>query len=411
MRKLSAFEKGHFAVSEYLQLGLGISKPEFVSRVVQNCLASSPIFWLKSDGEYIYSTKEKPLIFDIPNYITSVQEGCDYMQFYKRISPESRVGVIGINEKLVVISSHHCMIDGGHAFELFHDANTGPSMPLVEMPVSYFDHHKEELDKITSYDNFMKDCSELLVFRPKNKEFHSVPTDPCIYHSTINKGKDLICYDHKSNKLVDYTHFMNASMVLTGCAYNNDLSKLGIATLANLRAFDKVPMGTKCLDNWCEINVVANNLNPKQSFGNLIKQFKQKLIDFRKPEVMRECLKATAEMHPYSCLINGGLILLSSSMGLHKPTGMLNDVWVQATMNSIEPHVYLVNQTISKIVHGELQVVTRLQAPPTQISSSEFDVYAQGLDFTMKNIPLELSLDKAVEEISKFMNKYRKDHF
>lgn len=80
-------------------------------------------------------------------------------------------------------------------------------------------------------------------------------------------------------------------------------------------------------------------------------------------------------------------------------------------MYSIDPHVYAVNQTISKIAHGELEVVTRLQMPSTLVSTAECDVYANALDYTLKEVPFDVPLEAAVDAVAKYIKKYRQDHF
>lgn len=57
-----------------------------------------------------------------------------------------------------------------------------------------------------------------------------------------------------------------------------------------------------CLLNWCTINFDEDDLSPWQTVDNFVLEFKRKLGNFRKQEVIHKCFKATIENHSYPFL-------------------------------------------------------------------------------------------------------------
>lgn len=415
IRALTSFEKLFFTPQEMVQGAMRVAEKGIIPTMKENILKSSPVFWLKSDGEKLYATDEKPICCELPDSIIDPKDACEYIHRHYRVDPSTRLGVVANNENVIAFMGHHAIMDGKHALKVIQESVNGPSEKIPPLPESNDSVVLPNLPqcKPEDWETFKAESQKLTTFSVKSPEKDAGPYSWCDYSATLFRASDFKCYDPKRGKLSDFNSHMFAAIVLSTTANNGSFGNFGVETCINLRYF--VPGGSKICGNiFAESLIVAHDTSPKQTLGSLVKQMRAGLERIKDPRTAAAYVAAMTGTGPAACegptvdfgvSSSSGLVCETSCIGHIEAPKPITDVWIQQTMRAVIPQTILPVISWTKNVDGELKALTRVQIPLTAISRAEAMKFHAGLNYVLTDITDDVPLDVAVEAVRDYIKK------
>ena len=230
----------------------------------------------------------------------------------------------------------------------------------------------------------------------------------CKYYPVEMPVKETQFYKSKGVKLTDLymTSFALSIMSLNGRMDSN----FGISNCIDLRQY--LPPNKRDISNTqntAEFGVLANNVDFKMSIRELAKSFRSdlsmKMNDGKTPLASYKSLHDAGFAYDVdkTCfpeLSNIGRFRVDDNY-----SNIINDMWIQQTMNSKFAEIVIGIIAFSKDKFGENTIVTRLQQPVTVINDRDAEVLIKSIVHMMKDVPLDVSIQGAYDELRRFQNK------
>ena len=250
-----------------------------------------------------------------------------------------------------------------------------------------------------------EDMKHIPYVKPSSKIDTKIdPEVKCKSHSYESNAND---YQFLSNKM-GLTDMYWTFIPLNVMALNNGLQipDFGIMCCVDFRQFmNKKNINRLICETFTEINLRLNNVRPNMTVRQVGKLMRDRFNEMKKDGSIFASFEAMQEGIP-----DLGPILLSemSNIGRFDVKPPIVDIWVQQTLKS-RYNAWLASFSLfSKNKHGVNTVVTRFNQPPTVFNDLDSSVLTKSVVNSMKNIPVDVTIQQAYDEIRKYQSNVRK---
>ena len=422
-RKLTGYEKIYVTSNERCQFAVEVSNSGLIPKIIRNLTTGVLGFYLKLEGD-ILSYHNRPVeIHSIPKHVKTCREACKFADSLN-FDYQDTFGMIAADDHKVVINVSHLICDGGFFIDFFNRLlRDEPPHLISKLPLTTDDIFSKELSKVTESEiekhrqsvNFLTS----LRWSPNYKELRAKSNEntKCKYIAVETPANE---FQFLRNK-INLTDLYMISTTLSYMAMNNELqTTFGNSLCVDYRQYmnksDITPSNTQ---NTTEINVIADNIKPSTTVRELGRKLRHDLL------VKKDYHNVFAS---YKSLLSGGYIFQPghtswselSNIGRFKLSetnynysngkSLITDMWVQQTMRTSFAEGVVGILAYSKDKHGENTLVTRFQQPCSVLNDQDADIVMKSILHLCKEIPIDITIQEAYDEISRFQNKLRKDH-
>ena len=411
-RKINELEKYFLYTKENIQFAVKVSKPDLIPKIIHNIKNYNLGLHLKlNELNFVWHNDPIP-INTLPSSIKDTREACDYVNSIK-FDYHDTFSVIAANDNIVTTSVSHMVCDGGFFKNIFGKLltdnfdNITPQTPLVA--TNYF---QSELSKVTQQDiAHNHKLSSLITSLNWSKNYEELNNDEnknlrCNYYIDESPVEDLQFLKSKIN----LTDFYNFSLALSIMSLNGRLdSNFGINTCVDLRQFlpknERNPLNTQ---NTSIVSVIADNVKPKTTVREVISSLHQNLMEKLSGGSAFTTLQSflTNNFPPHKKFVqnpelsNVGRLFVSDEYSTQ-----ITDAWIQQSLTSkfVEGACFLLS--FSKTKNGKNVLVTRFQQPPSVMNDDDAKMMIKSLVHLMKELPVDVSVQEAYDELRRFQNK------
>lgn len=416
-RPVTGYEKIYIGSNERCQFAVEVSDPGLVPKIIRNLKHYILGFHLRLEDLNLVYHNDPINILTIPKNIKNVRQACEYVDSIN-FNYKDTFSIIAANENTVAINVGHLICDGGFFIEIFDKLLLDEPPPMKSyFPITTNDTFPEELSKITKEDVQMHQewMSKLTPLRwSKNyKELQKkVDNDTkCKYYPIEIPAKDTQFFKSKMN----LTDLYMTSFALSIMGLNGKLSSnFGISNCVNIRQF--LPSSKRDISNTqntSEFSVIANNANSKMTIRELAKSFRSdlasKLKDGKVSLAAYQSLFADGYKYDNECCCFPELSNIGRFKVNEKYSSLINDMWVQQTMRAKVTEIAIAVLAFSKDKYGENTLVTRLQQPISVINDDDAQLLMKSIVHMMKDVPADVSVQDAYDELRRFQNNIRKE--
>jgi hypothetical protein len=212
------------------------------------------------------------------------------------------------------------------------------------------------------------------------------------------------CYDRRTGQVHGLTEALWACSVLSASAFNNVITRSGVASCVDMRDYTDARRVNRSLCN-CYSNVnVSATICPDQTVEELgaamRRDFKAKL----KNGLHYGFIQSLGAEAPRGCLPGIGLEL--SNMGPVKVHGPIADAFFRSSVSDHTGEPFLSFSTFSVIRPTSNIWRANVRYRSALIDRKDAEAVAHGSLFAMKNLPISMTVGEAVREIQKFQEQY-----
>lgn len=416
-RKLNDFEKVFTLTNEACQFAVETDKTSFIPLLINNFQKSMLGFNLKMQGDYLIYDNQDIQVHPLPNNIQTCQEAANYIDLNLPINFSKALCNIAANDRIVVVNATHMIYDGGFFVDLFprllnqHDDENYlqlqsprkiPITPREIFPSGFSNKNMKELIQ-----THFEDIKHIpYVNRSLKVDTKINPESKCISHSYESKADD---YQFLSNKM-GLTDMYWTFIPLNLMAFDNKMQipDFGILCCVDFRQFmNKKNINRLVCENFTEINLRIKDVKSNMTVRQVGKLMRDRYNIMKKDGSLFASFIALHDGIP-----DPGPILLAemSNIGRFQAKPPIVDCWIQQTMKSKYAGSFASFSMFSKNKHGINTVVTRFQQTPTTFNDSDSKILASSVVNSMKNIPVDVTIQQAYDEIRKFQSKARQKH-
>jgi hypothetical protein len=400
LRPLSRIEKFYDASQTLNQFSLKVDDPRAIPRIVEILQGVLVGAVLSSTGTHFKLTGVSAAPVKIPEGL-SLLESMDYMAVHHRPKLNEHLFVLGTNSDTLVSCGSHICTDGGFAHycmrQIRHPDKFKPG--AFRFPTSVEGLFEKQLTKYRqNIPHYFVD-PQLTRFVPRRRVADTFFLCPYIY---LSCGiEELRCYNSKTRKTDGVTEALWTGPILSASAFNNEISKAGVATCVDIRAWAGRPVDIDI--TCCYANVdVATKIDPgltiRQVGEGMRADLKQKLKDGYQFAFFR-----TLERKPPP---PDGIALELSNIGPVKIKSPVTDLWLRSTQPDAlgEPLLSFSAFSVPSEHSNFWRANVRYQG--AKLHRKEAEALAYGAFWAMKNLPAETTVRDAVKEIQKFQKQY-----
>ena len=225
------------------------------------------------------------------------------------------------------------------------------------------------------------------------------------------------CISHIIDIPVDNFHFTKSKMnlsdmywtmlPLTCMAFNgSDISNnLGILTCVDMRKYLSSQKVNRLVgQNFTELFLSVGEIKPEMTVRKVGKMFRDKFNQMQKDGTFYAALYNMDFGFPS---LEKRLFVEISNIGRFEKKKSIVDVFIQQSANSKESEWIAGFASFSRILHGKNTVNIRLARPQTALNYVDGEVLTRSFAHSMTEIPPDVSITKAYDEIRNFQNKVR----
>lgn len=405
IRDLQGWDKMFYVGKIMTPIVLRFAKKSDVAPHAEMLARKVLAFQLGTDGHILYRNPQHVPIYDLPN-LSNNEELSHYM-LQKHTRPyKLALGSIGVNDDSIVINCNHMLADGGYLHFIIDEISQGRDTPLEDdYPHSaeflFNKEISEAPDNLLPADYDMK----LTNFISKDRDqLNSNEYAKLII--TEFPAESLKCYNKEKKVIKGLTESILSNFYAATVAYNAQSYKCGVESCIDLRRFlKKKTWSDTCIFSMVPIMAKVTPSESLNEIGQKLRFDLNKRLDngtgFSYLKAIYEN-KTGPEFSGSRCEI--------SNVGPTRIGGPLVDAYYGYSELSIAmPHIISIT-SFSIIGNGRNNIIFRLKFNTDQLSTREARMMSASTIFAMQNIDKETSLEKAIEEISKFQKKYLKEN-
>lgn len=399
-RPLSRIEKFYDSSQTLNPFSLKVNDPKAIPGIVdilQGILVGAV---LSSTGTHLKLTGVTAPPVKIPEGL-SLLESMDYMAVHHRPKFSDHMFVLGINSDTLVSCGSHICTDGGFAHycmrQIRHPERFKPG--TFRFPVSVDALFEKQL---TTYNqnipHYFVDPN-LTRIVPRRSVTDKFFLCPYVYLSC--DIEELRCYNKRTRKTDGLTEALWTGPILSASAFNNEISKAGVATCVDIRGWAGRPVDIDITCCYANVNVATKidpDLTIKQVGEGMRADMKQKLKDGHKFAFFK-----TLDSKPPP---PAGIGIELSNMGPVKIKSPVCDLWFRSTQLDSLGEPLLSFSAFSLPAEKRNLWRANVRYHGAKLHRKEAEALAYGAFWAMKNLPIETTVGDAVKEIQKFQRQY-----
>lgn len=249
----------------------------------------------------------------------------------------------------------------------------------------------------------------------ESKHLQSIPFSKKIDDDVVGNPR---CISHVYNVPVDDFHFVKSKMSLsdmywtmlplTCMAFNDSgIDNFGVLTCVDMRKFLKSKIVNRLVgQNFIELFLNVGQIkSPTTTVRQVGKMFREKFNQMQKNGTFYGALyNMNAGCFPS---LKNRLLTEISNVGRFDAKNKIADVFIQQSMNSKDSEWIAGFSSFSRNFHGKNTVTIRLERAQTALNNLDGEIMTKSFVHSMTEIPPDISIIKAYDEILEFQNKVR----
>lgn len=411
-RKLTPFEKFFLSSNEYVLFSLETENSSIIPSIVDKL--KKMILGLNykiQDDNLIYSPGEIN-IHSLPNSIKTCPASSAYVDHHVLNDYSKGLASIAVNDKIITVTAAHMLYDGGFFVDLYNhlfdnsDESYFQSDPNRFITYTFQEMFTKELER--------KDLKHLHEQHLLNtKSLQSIPfsqkIDPdvhgnprCISHILNIPAEDFHFTKSKAN-LSDMYWTM---LPLTCMAFKNSgIDDFGVLTCVDMRKFLTSKFVNKLIgQNFIELYLSIGQIEPNMTVRQVGKRFREKFNQMRNDGTFIGALYGVDHGFPAK---KNHLYVEISNIGRFDHKKGISDVFIQQSSTSKEYEWLAGFSSFSRSLHGKNTITIRLERPQTALNHIDGEIMIKSLAHCMTEIPPDVSIIKAYDELRAFQNKIK----
>ena len=407
-RNVSFIDKDYFKSGEMVELCMRINKPGKIPEIVDKLSKVVLGFHISTDYErYFYKKREVNPVM-IPNF-EKLDDAALYMFDHHTPNFNDSMATIGVNSDTVVLNISHVIADGGY-FQKLLDLISHPEKPLPEvphLPLGIFENFEKQLySKDTEQCPFL--YTEPDVTRVKTKQNvrkEDVLPDGAHYHITV-PVEDLSIYNKDTKKVKGLTEAFWTSLILTASAINDNIEKrCGSMTALNMRQF----LSPEKRDQWNIGNHYSNltpccDLDESITIRELGRRMRENFNYKLSKGMQYSFFTATP---PPGFVPPQNKIVEISNVGPSKIADPIEDVYMKFTFKDTTSMGLITHTNFAVVGHGKNVLHGNICYQSSTFEHKNARIFANDVEFALRNLPLDMTVGKAVEIIQQNHKTYK----
>lgn len=416
-RKLVPFENYSLNSNEYVLLSLETENSSVIPSIVDKLKKAILGFNYKiQEDQLIYQSGEIK-VHSLPSYIKTCQESCVYVDQHILNDYSKGLASIAVNDRFITVTAAHMLYDGGFFIDLYNrlfDDSSNQTYYYQSDPQRYVTYTFQEMFKkvyqrkdLQFLSNQHTSYSKYLQTIPfSSKIDHDVSGNPrCISHIIDIPAEEF----HFSKSKMNLSDMYWTMLPLTCMAFNgSDISKnFGILTCVDMRKFMTSQKVNRLVgQNFSELFLSVGDIKPEMTVRQVGKIFRNKFNQMQNDGTFYGALYNMDIGFPS---LKNRLFVEISNIGRFDEKKSIVDVFIQQSANSIESEWIAGFASFSRKLYGKNTINIRLARPQTALNKLDGEIMTKSLAHSMTNIPPDVSILKAYDEIRAFQSKVRKN--
>lgn len=381
-------------------LGIEVSDPKLVPEYIDRINKSYLCSYLRIEDGYCIRMDKPEDPIKIPPTKTA-EDACSWVGDHELPLSKSST-TIGYNDRHVVVSTTHRVVDGGGLVRLLNKIQE-PNFTPVDLPPMIKLSPELLKDQMKYVDtNFSYFQPELMT---RYKSQGNLPEESLTRPARINSFKDNVsnfaAYNKSTKKLKGMTEYLWTGLTLSMCAMKGQLGPIGCATCVDLR--DK---RTDILTNTNLYSIIwpCAPVSPKQTVEELGKLLRN---DFILRKSRGDALVSFSGIDKgFSAPRDDSIAEISQLPPVHV-RNPITDAFFSLLMHDFRNQtISLFGQSVVNDDTGSNIFTGRLRTAPSQVNDQDAKKILEGLHHYLVNIPKETTIEKAFEELKSFQNKF-----
>lgn len=415
-KKLTNFEKMFLDLNERCQLAFEVSKPDLIPKIINNVKNHLLGFHYKLEGSNIIYHNNPINVYSIPQTIKTARDACNFIDSIK-YDVKDIFSAIAANDKMVAISAHHMLCDGGLLLEAFDNLLVNePCQLKSKIPLTVCDMFPNELSNVSDDDikkvNYSMDNVTKLQWSKNYEELRKIPGIElkCNHIDEETPAKE---FQFQRSK-INLTDLYMSSYLISILSLNGQIdSYYGLTIPFNMRKFlPKGEINFSNTQNTTELIINAFNVSPKltvRQLSNILRQDLATKMNDKSPFSAYRCFLDDSLVfnHKFCCYPE------LSNLGQFKSdrfnySELITDLWIQTTStHPSDECIFML--TFSKMKNGERVFCSRLRQPCSSINDIDAKLLMKSFLRMMKDVPVDVSIQDAFDDLRKFQNKIKKE--
>ncbi|OHS97227.1 hypothetical protein TRFO_36578 [Tritrichomonas foetus] len=398
-----------------IQLSFEVDDPKYVDQIIKNLKKRVIGLYLHTDDDnnrVIFTENEPPIIkLDDKGDITNTTINFAHNNV---LDHRERFAKIGYNDKYVILNVSHAVSDGGYFKQIVNHilSNEREETARIE---SYFPHEVEEI----FYERLKNAPNDVLFWESnpfvnrvktndRNKLFSSKEVKYC---SMTIPAKKLRSYNILNGRLNRFTESMWLSLFVSHIvSFKNSVngipSKICIPTCTDFRQYLNTRPSYSVCSCYSTVFPCAD-VSPNKSLSEIGKMMKNDLKrrmdrgeDFGFIKTINNLENSTAESYD-------GVGLELTYVGQYNIKKPIKDVFCNLAMDGsmTDKILSLMGFSVVDKASGRNDVTLRLRYVPSTLHQEEVSKMAKSVEYFLKEIPLNISVNEAVKAIEEFQKK------
>lgn len=413
-RKLQPFESYSLNSNEYILFSLETENSSVIPSIVDKLKKAILGFNYKiQDNKLIYKPGEI-IVHSLPKYIKTCQDSCVYCDQHLLNDYSKGLASIAVNDKIITITAAHMLYDGGFFVDLYNRLfnDTTQSYYYQSDPQRFVTYTFQEMfekeyqrkdlkflsNQHTSYSKYLQSIHF------STKIDSDVTGNPrCISH-VINIPASEFQFQKSKMSLSDMYWTM---LPLTCMAFNgSDISdNFGVLTCVDMRKFLSSQKVSRLVgQNFSELFLTIGEIKPEMTIRQVGKMFRHKFNEMKNNGTFYGALYNMDFGFP---TMKNRLFVEISNIGRFEANKSIADVFIQQSANSKESAWIAGFASFSRNMHGKNTVNIRFARPQTALNHLDGEILTRSFAHSMTEIPPDVSIIKAFDEIRAFQSKVR----
>ncbi|KAK8845985.1 hypothetical protein M9Y10_020923 [Tritrichomonas musculus] len=412
-RKLNPFEKSCLTSDEFILFSLEVENPTFIPSIVNNLKKAIYAFNYKIQGDELIYTPGEIEVHSLPKHIKTCQTSSLYCDEHLLNKYSNGLAAIAANDRIITVTVSHMLYDGGFFVDLYNHLFDDPNHSY------YFQSDPERFVTYKLRDMFTEELKRKnlnFLYQQHLSNYKSLQSIPFSATIDADAAGNPRCVSHICNIPAKDLHFSKSKMSLsdmywtmlplTCMAFNDSgIEDLGILTCVDMRKFYGSQKVNRLVGlNFIELFLSIGGVDPKMTVRQVGQMFRNKFNEMRNDGTFYGALLNMDNGYPS---IKNRLLAEISNVGRFEAKKPISDVFIQQSLNSKDAEWIAGFSSFSRDVHGENTVTIRLERAQTALNNLDGEIMTQSFVHSMRDIPPDVSILKAYDEIRSFQNKVR----
>ncbi len=395
-RPYRLFEGIHLYTGTVIQLGVKVSDARYIPQLIEEASKMSVGLHVRRVGNEIWRTNEPPIIINLPTWIESVEDACQWTA-QQKLPSSTRCSNLSVGQNILILNSNHMAADGGFFKQVltrFQESLAGiPAKRYPQTLISsedYYRVHEIEAGKPFNHSGctcVMTDCKEGV--HDKAETFvwaFKFPT------------KELNCFDKAKGRPSSLTEAIWSSYILSALAFNGKLGTMRCETCCDLRKTHQFMPEVACDFTIAAPEAVCKPTETVADMGKQIRNDLQQILGSN-----RRFAFWNQDLANYKPIAKGCALEIShlGTIAFKKP---IIDACMQIMMESKQTEEVVSLLTFSKVNEDHDDFYGRLRCSPHRLNVTEGRILGMTVEHALKNISPKMTIQEAFDELVRFQH-------